>query len=241
MPGSPRTRSRCTGSSRSWRTISVFCSIAPSRAPRRSCPRRSAPSSAFNTRASIFVDRSDAPNSKPGSGRTSSASPKRSTKRSLNAGMTAAEIDQVFLTGGSSFIPAIQRIFVDRFGADRIASGDQFEFDCLRARPDRAVSRPRRLGRAVGVMRRVGATWRMLSWVEAVLRGLSGAATFTTIPVRIPPTRTSAMQWESKFGLACWILSAANDAMGGQRRVQPRVIQRSVYRALLALHAAVAA
>ena len=44
-----------------------------------------------------------------------------------NAGMTAAGIDQVFLTGGSSFIPAIQRIFVDRFGADRIASGDQFE------------------------------------------------------------------------------------------------------------------
>ena len=44
-----------------------------------------------------------------------------------NAGMTAAGIDQVFLTGGSSFIPAIQRIFVERFGADRIASGDQFE------------------------------------------------------------------------------------------------------------------
>jgi hypothetical chaperone protein len=44
-----------------------------------------------------------------------------------NAGMTAAGIDQVFLTGGSSFIPAIQRIFIDRFGADRIASGDQFE------------------------------------------------------------------------------------------------------------------
>ena len=44
-----------------------------------------------------------------------------------NAGVTAAGIDQVFLTGGSSFIPAIQRIFVDRFGADRIASGDQFE------------------------------------------------------------------------------------------------------------------
>jgi hypothetical chaperone protein len=44
-----------------------------------------------------------------------------------NAGLTTAAIDQVFLTGGSSFIPAIQRIFVERFGADRIASGDQFE------------------------------------------------------------------------------------------------------------------
>jgi hypothetical chaperone protein len=44
-----------------------------------------------------------------------------------NAGVTAAEIDKVFLTGGSSFIPAIQRIFADRFGAERIVSGDQFE------------------------------------------------------------------------------------------------------------------
>jgi hypothetical chaperone protein len=44
-----------------------------------------------------------------------------------DAGVTATEIDRVFLTGGSSFIPAIQRIFADRFGADRIASGDQFE------------------------------------------------------------------------------------------------------------------
>jgi hypothetical chaperone protein len=43
------------------------------------------------------------------------------------AGVSAAEIDKVFLTGGSSFIPAIQRIFIDRFGADRIVSGDQFE------------------------------------------------------------------------------------------------------------------
>jgi hypothetical chaperone protein len=44
-----------------------------------------------------------------------------------NAGVSAAQVDQVFLTGGSSFIPAIQRVFAERFGADRIASGDQFE------------------------------------------------------------------------------------------------------------------
>jgi hypothetical chaperone protein len=44
-----------------------------------------------------------------------------------DAGITAAGIDQVFLTGGSSFIPAIQRVFVERFGAERIASGEQFE------------------------------------------------------------------------------------------------------------------
>ncbi len=44
-----------------------------------------------------------------------------------NAGVAATQIDKVFLTGGSSFIPAIRRIFVDRFGADGIVSGDQFE------------------------------------------------------------------------------------------------------------------
>lgn len=44
-----------------------------------------------------------------------------------DAGVTAAQVDKVFLTGGSSFIPAIQRIFADRFGANRVASGDQFE------------------------------------------------------------------------------------------------------------------
>ena len=36
-------------------------------------------------------------------------------------------IDQVFLTGGSSFIPAIRRLFAERFGEDRLVSGDQFE------------------------------------------------------------------------------------------------------------------
>ena len=43
------------------------------------------------------------------------------------ADVAATEIDKVFLTGGSSLIPSIQRIFSDRFGAERIASGDQFE------------------------------------------------------------------------------------------------------------------
>ncbi len=37
-----------------------------------------------------------------------------------------ADVDRVFLTGGSSFVPAVRRIFVSRFGADRIAAGDEF-------------------------------------------------------------------------------------------------------------------
>jgi hypothetical chaperone protein len=43
-----------------------------------------------------------------------------------NASITAAEVDRVFLTGGSSFVPAVRRIFERRFGVDRIESGNEF-------------------------------------------------------------------------------------------------------------------
>jgi hypothetical chaperone protein len=32
----------------------------------------------------------------------------------------------VFLTGGSSFVPAVRRIFDKRFGRERIRSGNEF-------------------------------------------------------------------------------------------------------------------
>jgi hypothetical chaperone protein len=41
------------------------------------------------------------------------------------ANVGEGEIDRVFLTGGSSLIPAIRRIFLERFGADRIATGGE--------------------------------------------------------------------------------------------------------------------
>lgn len=41
------------------------------------------------------------------------------------AGVEAAAIDRVFLTGGSSLIPAVRRLFEARFGAERIASGGE--------------------------------------------------------------------------------------------------------------------
>jgi hypothetical chaperone protein len=41
------------------------------------------------------------------------------------AGLKEAEVDRVFLTGGSSFVPAVREIFAKRFGADRIETGDQ--------------------------------------------------------------------------------------------------------------------
>ena len=37
------------------------------------------------------------------------------------------EIDSVFLTGGSSFIPAVRRVFEERFGAHRLADGEHFQ------------------------------------------------------------------------------------------------------------------
>lgn len=41
------------------------------------------------------------------------------------AGLGAGEIDKVFLTGGTSFVPAVRGLFLRRFGAQRIESGDE--------------------------------------------------------------------------------------------------------------------
>ena len=47
---------------------------------------------------------------------------------SLIAGarVARADVDMVFLTGGSSFVPAVRRIFESRFGAHRIRTGNEF-------------------------------------------------------------------------------------------------------------------
>jgi hypothetical chaperone protein len=43
------------------------------------------------------------------------------------AGITANDVEKVFLTGGTSFVPAVRRLFADRFGEARLSSADQFE------------------------------------------------------------------------------------------------------------------
>ena len=40
-------------------------------------------------------------------------------------GVTPKDVDSVFLTGGSSFVPAVRRIFAQRFGAARLRGGDE--------------------------------------------------------------------------------------------------------------------
>jgi hypothetical chaperone protein len=42
------------------------------------------------------------------------------------SGVTSAAVDRVFLTGGTSFVPAVKRIFASRFGAARLRTGDEF-------------------------------------------------------------------------------------------------------------------
>jgi len=42
------------------------------------------------------------------------------------AGIHPRAVDRVFLTGGSSFVPAVRRIFETRFGKDRIRGGNEF-------------------------------------------------------------------------------------------------------------------
>lgn len=41
------------------------------------------------------------------------------------AGIRTDEIDRVFLTGGSSFVPAVRSILADRFGTDRMTGGSE--------------------------------------------------------------------------------------------------------------------
>ncbi|MFN3559206.1 MAG: Hsp70 family protein [Brevundimonas sp.] len=43
------------------------------------------------------------------------------------SGLAADRIDRVFLTGGTSFVPAVREIFHRRFGAERIETGGEFE------------------------------------------------------------------------------------------------------------------
>jgi hypothetical chaperone protein len=42
------------------------------------------------------------------------------------AGVDPAAIDRVFLTGGTSFVPAVRRLFTARFGSEKIQSGHEF-------------------------------------------------------------------------------------------------------------------
>lgn len=42
------------------------------------------------------------------------------------ANLGEAGIDRVFLTGGTSYVPALRRSFEDRFGAGKVETGDQF-------------------------------------------------------------------------------------------------------------------
>jgi len=47
--------------------------------------------------------------------------------RLLNAtATTASDIDRVFLTGGSSLVPSVRKIFEGRFGVEKISSGSEF-------------------------------------------------------------------------------------------------------------------
>jgi hypothetical chaperone protein len=56
------------------------------------------------------------------------------------SGVAAKDVDRVFLTGGTSFVPAVRHIFESRFGADRIQTGNEFT-SVARGLALRAISR----------------------------------------------------------------------------------------------------
>ena len=48
------------------------------------------------------------------------------TAAMAEAELPDAAIDRVFLTGGTSLVPAVRRVFTDRFGAERVVGGGEF-------------------------------------------------------------------------------------------------------------------
>jgi len=43
-----------------------------------------------------------------------------------STGVPACAVDRVFLTGGTSFVPAVRRIFASRFGEAALRTGEEF-------------------------------------------------------------------------------------------------------------------
>ena len=43
-----------------------------------------------------------------------------------STGVPLSAVDRVFLTGGTSFVPAVRRIFANRFGAEKVVTGNEF-------------------------------------------------------------------------------------------------------------------
>jgi hypothetical chaperone protein len=41
-------------------------------------------------------------------------------------GVQFSDVDRVFLTGGTSFVPSVRQIFVRRFGENRVRTGNEF-------------------------------------------------------------------------------------------------------------------
>jgi hypothetical chaperone protein len=67
-----------------------------------------------------------------------------------DAGLHPRDVDRVFLTGGTSFVPAVRRIFATRFGEHRIRGGNEFTSVAhglaMRAASSGSANTPRRGG-----------------------------------------------------------------------------------------------
>ena len=49
-----------------------------------------------------------------------------SVVRRLDASLPPEAVDRVFLTGGTAFVPAVRRLFADRFGSEKLTGGGEF-------------------------------------------------------------------------------------------------------------------
>ena len=107
-------------------------------------------------------------------------------------GADAKKIDAVFLTGGSSFVPAVRKIFTDRFGEQRIRTGNEFT-SVAWGLGARRVQKPGSLARDSSLLEMVLPTQTGLRAVQAPPGGYPGEI---LVEVKIKVTdRKRKSQW----------------------------------------------
>ena len=144
--GRARSLRRWRNSSISSNAISASRSTAPSRPPRWRCRAEDEAAVPFPWRGVDIAAASRAGISRAGSPTMWRGSPRRSIRPWRRPASRPAEIERVFLTGGTSFVPAIRRLFVDRFGPRAPDLRRPVRIDRLWTGVDRTERRPRALG-----------------------------------------------------------------------------------------------
>jgi hypothetical chaperone protein len=137
-----RARARGTASSAWWNPTRAIRSTRPCRTRREALSREESARFSFQGPGFHDRDRHHARAVREWIAEELAAIEATLDRVLANASIGAADVDRVFLTGGSSFVPAVRAIFERRFGADRVEAGNEFVSIANGLANDRAARRP---------------------------------------------------------------------------------------------------